>query len=309
MTTYDDLIRRWDACNGGQLLVDAQHPIAEMYLNVNAHGNRELLIPVKKPVTTFESTEAIGVSNYKAQAQWFFAIELLTESLIKEYACLCFELIQSSKQCRSTSAALEVLFDTFRKWYDLMANVHRDILPLNEIRGIMGEIEFMIDEIDDGKNEAEVVHAWTVHKDASRDFIYDDVWDEVKTVKSTSDYVTISSIEQLDHNMDGHLIVYCLDQANADEKGVWTLNSIIQELCQRLSMAAEAELSRKLLTKGYVYNVQYDQYSFVFKKRNSFFVNSDFPRISRAMLSPAIKAARYEIFLTEIEEWREADGE
>ena len=43
MKTYKDLISRWDACNGGQLLVDHQHPIKNMYLNVNEKGNRETI--------------------------------------------------------------------------------------------------------------------------------------------------------------------------------------------------------------------------------------------------------------------------
>lgn len=309
MTTYDDLIRRWDACRGGQILVDAQHPISNMCLNVNDQGHRELLIPVKNPVSTFQSTEAIGVGNYPSQTDWYFAIELMKESLIKEYACLCFELIQSSKDCVSEAEGREVLFETFRKWYDLMANVHRDILPLREIRGLMGEIKFMLEEILGGKNDSGVIHAWSVSKDASRDFIYDDVWFEVKTVKTTADYVTISSIEQLDHDMDGHLVVYRLDRVLSDENGVWNLNALVEELCRHLSMVTEAELRRKLLSRGYVYNAKYDQYLFEFKKKTSYFVGCDFPRISREMLAPVIKSAKYELFLIGIDEWSEDDGD
>ena len=82
MKTFKDLISRWDACNGGQLLVDHQHPIKNMYLNVNDKGHRELLIPVSKPITKFQSTEAIGLTNYKNKKTYFFAIELLIDNLI-----------------------------------------------------------------------------------------------------------------------------------------------------------------------------------------------------------------------------------
>ena len=91
MKTYDDLLSRWDSCRGGQILVDHQHPIKNMFLNINEKGNRELLIPVKKPIKKFQSTEAIGITNYKAPGSYYFAIELLSENLVKEYACLCFE--------------------------------------------------------------------------------------------------------------------------------------------------------------------------------------------------------------------------
>lgn len=309
MKTYDELIRRWDACRGGQLLVDHQHPIKNMFLNINEKGNRELLVPVKKPIKSFQSTEAIGITNYKAGDTYYFAIELLSESLIKEYACLCFELLQSSRDCSTQEEAVIVLFDTFRKWYSLMADVHLGILPLHEIRGLMGEIKYMIDELSSKRHEQELINAWTTHKDASRDFVFDETWDEIKTIQSTSDYVSISSVDQLDHDMDGFLTVYRLDQVRKESEKAYTLNSIIQELQGKLSMSAEAVLNRKLLAKGYTYNDHYEEYLFVFSRKDRYLVNSSFPRISRSDLAPAIKSAKYELFLSEIEEWRLPYGE
>ena len=309
MKTYDELIRRWDACRGGQLLVDHQHPIKNMFLNINEKGNRELLVPVKKPIKSFQSTEAIGITNYKAGDTYYFAIELLSENLIKEYACLCFELLQSSRACATQEEAVIVLFDTFRKWYSLMADVHLGILPLHEIRGLMGEVKYMIDELSSNRHEQELINAWTTHKDASRDFVFDETWDEIKTIQSTSDYVSISSVDQLDHDMDGFLTVYRLDQVRKESEKAYTLNSIIQELQGKLSMSAEAVLNRKLLAKGYTYNDHYEEYLFVFSRKDRYLVNSSFPRISRSDLAPAIKSAKYELFLSEIEEWRLPYGE
>lgn len=304
MKTYDELIIRWDACRGGQILVDRQHPIKNMYLNINSKGNRELLIPVSRPIKKFQSTEAIGISNYKNQDTYFFAIELLVDALVKEYACLCFELIQSSKNSSSHEEAISTLFTTFRKWYSLMADVHLDILPVREIRGLMGEVKYMIEEISSGRPEDELINAWTTHKDASRDFIFDNTWNEIKTIQSSADYITISSIDQLDHDMDGILTIYRLDQASKTGSKTYTLNSIIKELRDLLSMTAEAELNKKLLSKGYTYNEQYEKYIFSFGNTLYYTVNSSFPRISRNMLSQAIWAAKYDIGLSEIEEWR-----
>lgn len=309
MKTYDELISRWDACRGGQLLVDHQHPIKNLFLNINEKGNRELLVPVKKPIKKFQSTEAIGISNYKAGDAFYFAIELLSENLIKEYACLCFELIQSSRECATQEEAVSVLFDTFRKWYSLMADVHLGILPLHEIRGLMGEVKYMIDELSSGRHEQELINAWTTHKDASRDFVFDETWNEIKTIQSTSDYVSISSVEQLDHDMDGFLTVYRLDQVRKESEKTYTLNSIIQELQSKLSMSAEAVLNRKLLAKGYTYNEHYEEYLFVFNGKVRYLVDSNFPRISKSDLAPAIKTAKYELYLSGIEEWRQTDGE
>ncbi len=309
MKTYDELISRWDACHGGQLLVDHQHPIMNMYLNINEKGNRELLIPVKKPIKKFQSTEAIGISNYKSKDSYYFAIELLSGNLIKEYACLCFELIQSSRECATQEEAVDVLFSTFRKWYSLMADVHLGILPLSEIRGLIGEIKYMIDEMSSGRHEQELINAWTTHKDASRDFVFDETWSEVKTIQSSSDYVGISSVEQLDHDINGFLTVYRLDQVHKESEKTYTLNSIIRELQSKLSMSSEAVLNRKLLAKGYTFNAHYEEFQFVFNGKYRYLVDSSFPRISKSDLAPAIKSAKYELYLSGIEEWRQIDGE
>ena len=309
MKTYNDLIQRWDMCKGGQLLVDKDHPINNMYLNVNEKGNRELLIPVLKPITKFPSTEAIGLNNYQTPNGCFFVIELLTENLINEFASLCFDLLQTSRMCSSKEDAVDTLFDTFRKWYFLMAQVQFDILSVSEIRGLMGELKYIIDELNAGKPEHEIVEAWTIHKDASRDFIFDDTWAEIKTIKSTSDYITISSLEQLDHNMNGKLVVYKLDQSDIKTDNMCTLNSMVDELRNVISVQSKAVLNRKLLAKGYVYSEEYENYIYEFKKRTVYFVDETFPRLSRSSVNMAIKSAKYDILLNMIEEWRVMDGE
>jgi len=302
MKTYKDLISRWDVCNGGQILVDHTHPI-KMYLNINKKGNRELLIPVSKPVTQFRTTEAIDVKNYKNRNSYFLSIELLADSLINEYASLCFDIINSSREYATQGEALDALFVAFNKWYYLMADASFNILPMHQLRGLMGEVNFMIDAIISGCSDQVIINAWTVHKDASRDFIFDDTWNEIKTIQSSSDYITISSIEQLDHDMDGHLTVYKMDKVNKETAGTYTLNSIIDKLKEMISISNEHILNYKLLAKGYVYSEEYDNYVFEFRDKKCYVVNDTFPRIRRDALPVAIKSAKYEILLNKINDW------
>ena len=74
-------------------------------------------------------------------------------------------------------------------------------------------------------------------------------------------------------------------------------------------MSAEAVLNRKLLAKGYTYNEHYEEYLFAFNGKDRYLVDSSFPRISKSDLAPAIKSAKYELYLSGIEEWRQTDGE
>lgn len=304
MQTCDELLNRWDNCQGGQILVDHTHPL-KMYLNVNNKNNKELLVPVKKPITTFCKTEAIGINNYKHAEEYLFSIELLSEKLTVEYVCLCNDLIESSRAYSTESESSKRFFDTLKKWYYLLAASKGSILPINEIRGLMGELKYISDEIDLGCDGYNTVNAWTTHKDASRDFIYDDTWDEVKTIQSSGDYVTISSLEQLEHDADGRLIVYSLDRIdNKVDPEAYNLNSIISELKLKVDIQTETELVKKLLAKGYVYDQAYEDYIFKFNKKRVYLVNDSFPKLGRSNVSEAICGARYDILLTYINNWR-----
>ena len=304
MKTCDELANRWNDCQGGQILVDHTHPL-KMYLNVNDENNKELLVPVSSPVSSFHPTEAIGVKNYKYGGSYLFAIELKSEKLTKEFVCLCFDLIESSRNKMTESEARETFFETFKKWYSLWTALRGNILSIKEIRGLMGELKYMLDEISSGVSETRLIDAWTTHKDASRDFIFDNTWDEVKTIMTSGDYVTISSLEQLEHDSEGRLIVYRLDKVDSEADDTCTLNEIVEELKGKLGIQAEADLCRKLLIKGYTYDDAYDAYFFRFTKKDIYKVNDTFPRIGRDSVPSAVSAARYDLLLAQIEDWRE----
>ena len=304
MKTFEELANRWNDCQGGQILVDHTHPL-KMYLNVNEKNNKELLVPVSNPVSSFHPTKAFGVKNYKYGSSYLFAIELKSEKLTKEFVCLCFDLIESSRNKSIAFEARETFFETFKKWYSLWTALRGNILSIQEIRGLMGELKYILDEIVSGVSETRLIDAWTTHKDASRDFMFDNTWVEVKTIKTSSDYVTISSLEQLNHDSEGRLVVYRLDQVDSETDDTYTLNKIVEKLKGKLSIQAETDLCMKLLIKGYTYDDAYNAFIFRFTKKDLYRVNDTFPRIRRDSVPSAVSAARYDLLLLQIEEWRE----
>lgn len=301
MKTCDELLEKWNKCNGaGQLLVDHAHPL-HMYLNINSSGNKELIIPTEKQEKRFESTYAIGVRNYENKNNFFFAIELLLPELETEFLSLCFDLIESSRSFPNERAARDALFATFKKWYELLSKRAQNILPLNEIKGLIGEIQFIIDGIMNSADADQIIDAWKIHKDASRDFVFDDSWSEIKAIESTKDYVTISSVEQLDSESDGNLVIYRLDSSN--DNGSFDLNDKIAELKSLIGINTEAKLNQKLLAKGYSFNSDYCKYRFMIRGKDIFNVNDSFPRIRRVDIHPAIRNAKYDLSINLIRGW------
>ncbi len=302
MKTCDELLKQWNKCTGeGQILLDHSHPL-RMFLNINALGNRELLIPVEKNENRFESTYAIGVENYQNKDIRFFAIELLRPELEKEYLSLCFDLVESSRECRTEKDARSVVFQTFKKWYALLSKRPLEILPVNEIKGLIGEIQYIVDRIKGGLDDWVVIDAWKIHKDASRDFVFDENWAEIKTIESSKNYITISSLDQLDNDIVGRLVIYRLNMSS--DSGSFDLNEKVSELKTQIGPRAEAELNRKLLAKGYSYNDEYCKYRFLFDGRSDYKVDEQFPKIRRTDVSGEIINAKYDLDIGGIERWK-----
>lgn len=304
MKTYEELIQQWNSCvRGGQVLVDSTHPL-RMFLNVNENAEKEILIPVKEREKRFKQTIAIGIANYDTSSGKYFAIRLLLPELETEFVCLCFDLIESSRNCTTENAARKVVFDTLKKWYSLLADSRREILPEREIRGLFGELQYMVDELGRGVEDQTLVDGWTIHKDASRDFIFESSWSEIKTIEPTKDYVTISSIEQLDHDCDGRLIVYRAEKTELMGMGGESLNDKVEEVRNKLGFQAELMFNQKLLAKGYAYNSLYDDILLVCKGKEVYIVDESFPRISKDMIHDSIVRATYDIRLNSINNWR-----
>ena len=304
MKACDDLERQWKCCHGGgQVLVDSTHPL-KMYLNINSDGNKELLIPTKHKDKRFKPTFSIGMNYYNVKEQKYLAIELLQSALATEYMCLCLDLIETSRDCDTAENAMIVLTETLRKWYYLLADIKHETLSDREVRGLLGELQFIIDEVSSGKDEDSVIHAWTTHKDANRDFVFDETWSEIKTIEPAKDYITVSSLEQLDHDSVGQLVVYKLSKTEDMNASTFSLNEKVAELRKIVGFRTEIELNQKLLAKGYVFNEQYDKMRYELNGKAIYTVDNAFPSITKSMVSNAICRAHYDITLSQIERWR-----
>lgn len=299
----EKLEARWNDCRDGQILVDSTHPL-KLLLSLSADGNKQLFIPVNKVVKGIVSSSAIKVFNVRSEEQLYFVIELINPVLVNEFVYLCVDLIEKSRMEESCVQSLKILFDTFEKWQQLFDETRNNLLTNAEIKGLIGELLFIANELKKDRSEDSIISAWKTKKDASRDFIFEDEWYEIKSVSSTSDYVSISSIEQLDHEKEGYLLVNFIDYKPSKNNNALTLPSLIILVANLMRKSAViAEFYRKLLEKGYTYESEYDDAYFEFCGREKYLVNNTFPKIARRMLPVQITTVKYEINLTGIKDW------
>ena len=300
----EDLGKRWNDCRDGQILVDASHPL-KLLLGLSADGNKQLLVPVQEYVSTLKSSASIKVTNGVAGEQKYIIIELINSSLTNEFIYLCIDLIEKSRFQSTPYKSVKALLDSFCKWQQLFDVAKKDLLSGYEIKGLIGEILFINQKIKSGVNANSVIDAWQTHKDAARDFIFDDIWYEIKAVASTSDHVTISSIEQLDHESMGKLAIYFLDKKNNGDDLI-NLPMIIKQTKELINdSSVVAQFTRKLLSKGYTYHQEYENEYFDFIKSNFYKVSDSFPVIRKENIPEQILNAKYDISIKAIHSWLE----
>lgn len=303
MKTYKQITEQWlEALNGGQVLVSKDHPL-RLYVDITSNGQKELLVEVSGDLETVRSTASIQVYNYKeGSGTDFLGFELLDKTLDVEYTYMCLDIVNASQVCKTKTEAYKMVITTYRKWNNLLANVRREILSEQAIRGLMGELKYIQEELESGRLALDIVRAWKIHKDASRDFVFDTTWAEIKTAEITKEYVTISSLEQLEFS-GGELIVFRLNKTHDDVEGL-SLNELIGQIKEVLDPVSTNEFTSKLIEKGYHYSDEYNHYRYAFKEKLVYFVDEQFPRITPSMVDDAIVSAKYDIRLDRIEKWR-----
>ena len=110
----------------------------------------------------------------------------------------------------------------------------------------------------------------------------------------------ISSLEQLDSDKNGELIVYSLEKMSPAYNGI-SLNKLILETRQMFSSADEADtFLAKVAMQGYEYNNYYDEFVFEVSGLMRYKVTDQFPKLTHANVPKEITKANYDLALAEI---------
>lgn len=135
---------------------------------------------------------------------------------------------------------------------------------------------------------------------ADQDFIIDNTWFEVKTVSSGANDVQISSVEQLDCETTGELVLLFADKTTKSNQRAQTPISVYRSL---IDMMPDSELQFRfqvrLMHVGFYPRLEYDTDACAFevKGSHSYVVTSDFPCLRRCNLPIAVNNAKYSLSL------------
>lgn len=284
--------------------VDEDHPL-DIYLGRDTSARTSMLLISKSVPMQIYSSHLIGISiGKRVDGAWALSFCLLDNQYQDMFFHFCDDIINATRDIKDKSQGTTFVCLRYLKWQEMLKKNSSGLLSFSEIKGLIGELVFLKEILFDkyGKNVA--LQSWIGPDKADQDFVCADSWYEVKATVSGAATVKISSIEQLDTNNDGELVVVYLDKTSYANPNRITLNSIVDEIENNLENGEQRQLLRDILIRqGYIHRNEYDEHGFVCTVINRYLVNQSFPVLRKKDIPTAIANSNYSLSLSAIQEF------
>ena len=279
--------------------VDNTH-VLELHVGLDDKGRKAIEFRGSFIPRKVTGTSAIDVKQYKKPQYNTIRFSLCDEEISGLFYKFCEDLIEQTRGTKERAEGYTAIVNRYFQWKKMFVSSKGNLLTEPEIMGLIGEILYLKGTLAERIGLYNALKSWSGQELTHKDFSFDETWVEVKTVKSGSQTVKISSLEQLDSEFDGELAIYSLEKMSMAYNGI-SLNKLIMQV--RNMFVSEEERDQfmsNIALQGYEYHDIYDEYVYEISTYKRYLVSNGFPRITARDVPLAIKKASYEISLTDL---------
>jgi hypothetical protein len=288
--------------------VDNKHP-HEIMVGIDSKGRKALRFIGLFEIIKVKSTAEIEVNHYKLSDDRltlvFSLINLDSENIFFKF---CEDIVDFSRNINSDKNTYLTIVNRYNSWKKIFIN-SKSKLDDNQIQGLIGELYFLNNVLSDKIGAEDALKSWTGQELTHKDFSNSKYWYEIKTILKTKKTVKISSLEQLESENNGYLVIIKLEKMSRIANGI-SLNKLVKEFLLKLD---KSEFVEEFLTKismtGYQMLEEYDLDVYELDVIKFYLVDVKFPRLRKAKIPLAITKASYEIDIigileNEVLEWK-----
>ena len=256
-----------------------------------------------KPVR-ISSSDVIAVEQYKDGDLMTLRFSLENSELLEYFCTFCQDLLDSVRVTNEDETAYHTLRSRYYSWRQLFRPDNARLTE-SEIMGLIGELLFLKDSMIPQRGIDIALESWMGPEKTHKDFSDQQDWFEIKSITFGKESVRISSIEQLDSDKEGTLVIYELEKMSPSYDGI-KLNQLVNNIIALLKNTHQREtFMAKLQLYGFDFSNENDNLVYVVRSKHSYRVDvNTFPRIHRALLPDAITRVQYELLITEIESFK-----
>lgn len=276
--------------------VDDEHPL-DLYAGIGANDERTLMLVTSKEPPTPPAYDAIRVLiRRRADGNWALLIELSNKDLATPFTRLCQDLIETTRQ--SPRDAATVLIGRLGRWRRLLELAERP-LPEQALRGLLGELIVLKDEVVPRFGAIAGVNAWIGPCDAPQDFVVGGVAIEVKTIMPTATEITVSSLEQLQSDNPVIVAVVQLTVASQQQPGAFTPAALVEAVRDEIGETSRELFDDRLAETGYLDRPEHHNNWYQCTTKKYYRVVNEFPRLTLTTVPSGVKAAIYDISISQ----------
>lgn len=276
--------------------VNPDHEI-DLYVGLNEQGKYAIKYRGKfTPESRIKSVAGIEVNQFKNEDFNTLQFSLTFNDNMELFFTFCEDIIETTKHIADKRSAYKIILDRYFSWKK-MFSVPKKLLSESEIMGLIGELLFLRDFLFKKYGKGEALKSWSGQELTHKDFSYNDKWFEVKAVHSGKDSVTISSLEQLQSDNEGELVVFSLEKMSPSYDGI-KINTLALDILNSLELDIQKDLFLSAISsQGFTFNENYNEFVFVNVLMSRYLVNQSFPKLARNDVNEAIIKVQYDLSL------------
>lgn len=285
--------------------IDSEFKV-NIFLGYNEDGQMSMVITELGRESLVKSSKIINVSiKRREDGKMALSFDLLDGTYKSMFLIFCKDMIGICEQA-GCSMAISNALTRWKYWKEMFGKKKNNLLDKMEIKGLIGELIELRDHFMHEWDENMAIASWMGPLLGHKDFEIEDTWYEVKSVNENAIQVKISSLEQLESEIDGHLVVVRLEDTSTVSDNAISLNSIISSVAEKIVDPSNMDLFlTRLDNMGYSFDEEYDNYCFMYKGTEYYSVSQGFPRLVRSAVDSSIGNVSYIILLNGIGNFRE----
>lgn len=286
---------------------DETHPL-DFFITYDENNNMQLLLLSDFLPSVPSSSQQIAVRvSQRGDGNYALCFSLADKSLRNQYVSLCWDIMDCTYEAKNKRKGIQDAVKRFRMWQKLFAEIKKKRLSDTEIKGLIGELCTLKYVVLAHCSQRVSVSGWIGVLGADRDFELADTWYESKAISLNKDTVTISSLDQLDTDIEGHLIIVRIERGSENTPGSFSLNSLVDEIRELLSDdEARMIFDTRLASSNYDCRDPRAETAYVLHRIEAYTVDNEFPRVRRTEVSTAISNGTYNLSIPAIQDWRES---
>jgi hypothetical protein len=275
----------------------------DFYIGINENNNKCILHSLVNVNINFEGFEKTNLKAYKNSK--YLILELIdNDEYLDLFLDLSYSIFEKIKYITIAQDSALIFKEMILRWSAFFTNKKIDKLGEKQVMGLWGELFILKEFIEQKKISVDdILIAWRGPYNGNRDFEFDNFHLEIKSIKSDSDKINISSEFQLEDE-NGIEINLRVLKLRGDSNGQ-NLNDIVQEIILLLNqLNADLEIFYSALFQIVRLSDlnKYDDLCFAINSDLTYLViENEFPLIDSKTLMEGLSNVKYKIALNKIE--------